>query len=107
MHKVQYLPNMQLCNLFIGVDCGDPPELENGRISNLSMATVYNSIAFYECIDGYHFQNDNTSRMCLLSGNWSDESIQCGECYVPTNSCDKPIGKPPCTHTKYVNCLHT
>ena len=64
-----------------GVDCSAPPELENGRISNLSTNTMYNSIASYECTDGYHFHNDNTSRTCLSSGNWSEENILCGESY--------------------------
>ena len=57
-----------------GLDCGHPPELENGRISNLS-----NSTASYECNDGYYFHNNDTSRTCLSSGNWSDENILCSE----------------------------
>ena len=71
-----------------GVDCGAPPELE---ISNPSMTTTYNSTDSYECIDGYHFQNDYTLRTCLSSGNWSEENMLCGEChsiilYVITHS---------------------
>ena len=64
-----------------GLDCGNPPELENGRISNLSITTMYNSTVSYECKDGYYFHNNDTSRTCLSSGNWSDENILCSECH--------------------------
>jgi hypothetical protein len=61
------------------LDCGLPPELENGRMSNLSITTTYNSTVTYECKDGYYFHNNDTSRTCLSSGNWSDENILCKE----------------------------
>ncbi|CAI8045234.1 Tyrosine-protein kinase transforming protein SEA [Geodia barretti] len=71
---------MLSCKLFLtdtGLDCGLPPELENGRMSNLSITTTYNSTVTYECKDGYYFHNNDTSRTCLSSGNWSDENILC------------------------------
>ncbi|CAI7999234.1 hypothetical protein GBAR_LOCUS2661 [Geodia barretti] len=61
------------------VDCGYPPEIENGGISNLSITTPYNSTISYECNDSHHFHNNDTSRTCLSSGNWSDENIFCKE----------------------------
>ena len=75
---------MLSCKLFLtdtGLDCGLPPELENGRMSNLSITTTYHSTVTYECKDGYYFHNNDTSRTCLSSGNWSDENILCSECH--------------------------
>ena len=53
------------------VECGDPPELSNGRISHLNETFVT-----YDCDDGYFFQEGlSTSRTCLENGNWTKENI--------------------------------
>ena len=66
-----------------GVDCGGPPELRNGRISNTSsMTTTYNSTVKYECDDGFEFIGAiDMSRTCLASGNWSNGEFMCSELY--------------------------
>ena len=58
-------------------ECGDPPELQNGRISHLNETFV-----LYDCIDGYQFQEGigyGTSRTCLTNGIWTNENIFCSE----------------------------
>ena len=59
------------------VDCGNPPELQNGEV--LMNTTTENSVVTYECINGYRFHENITSRTCLASGNWSQENISCSE----------------------------
>ena len=55
------------------VECGDPPELSNGRVSHLNETFVT-----YDCDDGYFFQEGlSTSRTCLENGNWTKENIIC------------------------------
>ena len=63
------------------MDCGGPPELRNGRISNTSsMTTTYNSTVKYECDDGFEFDGAiDMSRTCLASGNWSNGEFMCSE----------------------------
>ena len=62
------------------MDCGDPPELGNGSISNTSMNTTYNSTVTYECDDGFEFIGAiDMSRTCLASANWSNGVFMCGE----------------------------
>ncbi|CAI8047957.1 Tyrosine-protein kinase transforming protein SEA [Geodia barretti] len=60
-----------LCN----VDCGNPPELQNGEVS--MNTTTENSVVTYKCINGYHFHENITSRTCLASGNWTEGNISC------------------------------
>ena len=63
------------------MDCGGPPELRNGRISDTSsMTTTYNSTVKYECDDGFEFDGAiDMSRTCLASGNWSNGEFMCSE----------------------------
>ena len=69
------------------VDCGDPPEVENGEIISISTRTTVDSVVTYKCSDGYQFQEGyNMSRTCLASGNWSEENILCSE-FVRTCLC--------------------
>ena len=60
------------------MDCGGPPELRNGRISNTS--STYNFTVTYECDDGFEFGGAiDMSRTCLASGNWSNGEFMCSE----------------------------
>ena len=60
------------------MDCGGPPELRNGRISNTS--STYNFTVTYECDDGFEFDGAiDMSRTCLASGNWSNGEFMCSE----------------------------
>ena len=60
------------------VDCGNPPEEENGEIISMSMRTTVDSVVTYKCSDDYQFQEgNNMSRTCLASRNWSEENILC------------------------------
>ena len=57
-----------------GVDCGGPPELRNGSISNTSMNTTLNSTVTYECDDGFEFIGAiDMSRTCLASHTLTHE----------------------------------
>jgi hypothetical protein len=67
-------------------ECGNPPELQNGRISHLNETFV-----LYDCIDGYQFQEGieyGTSRTCLTKGIWTNENIIC-------ITSDAECGDPP------------
>ena len=61
------------------VDCGVPPPLDNGRLSETSPAnTTAGSNVTYVCDDGYEFEEGSAiSRTCLESGDWSNEDITC------------------------------
>ena len=59
------------------VDCGNPPELQNGEV--LMNTTTENSVVTYKCINGYRFHENITSRTCLASGNWTEGNISCSE----------------------------
>ena len=75
--------------MIVGVDCGDPPEVLNGRFSSVSTATIQNNtVVTYECLEGFQFVEGSghaTLRTCLDSGIWSEESILCSKLmfYVP------------------------
>ena len=75
--------------MVVGVECGDSPEVLNGRISSVPTATIQNNaVVTYECLEGFQFVEGNghaTSITCLGSGNWSEESVLCSKLmfYVP------------------------
>jgi hypothetical protein len=69
------------------VDCGNPPELQNGKVLSITMnTTTKNSVVIYECINGYRLHENITSRTCLASGNWSQENISCIK--IDENNCE-------------------
>ena len=57
------------------VDCGQPPSLQNGQFT-LSTGTIGGSRATYTCFRGYRLVG-STTRTCLITGQWSQESISC------------------------------
>ena len=76
--------SLSMCTVhyFTG-DCGDPPDVENGFISHISITNI--TTLTYECTDGF-FQEGveyNTFRTCLSSSDWSEEIISCSK----LNSC--------------------
>ena len=66
------------------VDCGPPPELDNGNVTFSS--TLVDSVATYECDEDYFFDDDGTktTRTCLDSGEWSNEDLLCSEFALET-----------------------
>ena len=63
------------------MDCGDPPELENGELTETPPTrTTVGSTVTYVCDDGYVFDEcSEMSRTCLETGDWSNEVIECSE----------------------------
>ena len=61
------------------VDCGVPPTLDNGRLTETPPAsTNLGSTVTYVCDDGYKFEEGSPmSRTCLETGEWSNEDIKC------------------------------
>ena len=58
-----------------GVDCGDPPSIENGDVS---FNTTYNgSTAVYTCNSPYELLGIGL-RTCQIDGNW-EYTPTCGE----------------------------
>ena len=57
------------------VDCGTPPDLDNGTPD--FSATVLGAIATYTCDEGYRLATTVNQRICMKSGGWSEEDIQC------------------------------
>lgn len=57
------------------VDCGTPPGIENGSPNFTS--TVVGAVATYRCDDGYRLATPRNQMICLESGAWSNETIQC------------------------------
>ena len=63
------------------MDCGDPPTLDNGRLTVSPPASIIlGSVVTYECNDGFVFAEDSAmTRECLNTGDWSNEDIRCGK----------------------------
>ena len=61
------------------MDCGVPPTLDNGRLTETPPAsTTLGSVVTYVCDDGYEFEEGSPmSRTCLETGEWSNEDINC------------------------------
>ena len=56
------------------VDCGSLPAPDNGVIT--INTSIFRSTATYSCDVGYQL-NENASRICLASGNWSGSQPSC------------------------------
>ena len=64
-----------VCLQSVVVDCGvllGPPD----GVVNLSNGTTFGSMATYSCNSGYRLDG-NTTRICLSSGEWSDNEPIC------------------------------
>jgi hypothetical protein len=64
------------------VDCSTPPLLLNGDniILHEPFNTTYGSIVTYRCnslLDYVFSETSSDNHTCLLSGDWSDETITC------------------------------
>ncbi|XP_021968417.1 sushi, von Willebrand factor type A, EGF and pentraxin domain-containing protein 1 isoform X1 [Folsomia candida] len=60
------------------VDCGDLPEIANGKKSCTSNTTVFGSAVIYECLNGYTLIG-NSRRLCLENSTWSGSEPYCRE----------------------------
>ena len=70
------------------MDCGDPPALDNGRLTETPpTSTTAGSTVTYECNDGYVFEEGSgaMSRTCLETGEWSSEDIKCDLQLIDSN----------------------
>lgn len=61
--------------LFSVVDCGNLESPDNGTV-DLSEGTTFGSTAFYSCDEIFELVG-NSTRVCLSSGVWSNESPVC------------------------------
>ena len=60
------------------MDCGPPPELDNGNVTFDS--TLFDSVATYECDEDYFFDDrTKTTRTCDENGDWSNADLLCSE----------------------------
>ena len=60
------------------MDCGVPPPLDNGKLTETTPTTTVGSNVTYECNDDYEFEEGSAmSRTCLKLGEWSNEDIKC------------------------------
>ena len=53
----------------VGTDCGQPPSIANGMITNIT-STKVNGVTFYRCVSGYQLEGTNNQLMCDTSGDW-------------------------------------
>ncbi len=65
-----------LCFFQSGVECGDPGDLENGRVYKLNQTNVYNSIVEYHCFPNYSLKG-RFSRKCTADGTWEGDTPKC------------------------------
>ena len=68
----QWSGNLPSCVL---IDCGDPGEPQNGRVS-LSSGTTLGSRATFVCNTGYE-SSSSRSRVCQSDGSWSGSVATC------------------------------
>ncbi|XP_008192271.2 sushi, von Willebrand factor type A, EGF and pentraxin domain-containing protein 1 [Tribolium castaneum] len=58
------------------VDCGNPENIQNGKVTLTSNATYYGALALYSC--DKNFELDGVSRrLCLENGTWSSDAPTC------------------------------
>jgi len=58
------------------IDCGAPPNTDNGRYELLNRTTTYGSLVEYSCREDYWL--DGTERqMCTREGKWSADTPAC------------------------------
>ncbi|XP_074034332.1 CUB and Sushi multiple domains furrowed [Leptinotarsa decemlineata] len=72
------------------VDCGSPPNIDNGRYALINDTTSVGSIAEYTCAPDYWMNGQRTLR-CNREGKWSSDApscelITCEEPEVPAGS---------------------
>ena len=57
------------------VECGTPPDLDNGIVQ--ASSTVFGGVANYMCNTGYRLESNDSQRICMGNGKWSNEDIEC------------------------------
>ena len=58
------------------IDCGAPPNTDNGRYELFNRTTTYGSLVEYSCREDYWL--DGTERqMCTREGKWSADTPAC------------------------------
>ena len=76
-------PNVVESHIFVSslisvVNCGPPPTLDNGRLTETPTNTTAGSTIMYVCDNGYVFEEGSAMfRTCLETGEWSNEYIKC------------------------------
>lgn len=65
-----------ICWSSTDVDCRNPENVENGKVTLASNATYYGALALYAC--DKNFELDGVSRrLCLENGTWSSDTPAC------------------------------
>ncbi|XP_049819209.1 sushi, von Willebrand factor type A, EGF and pentraxin domain-containing protein 1 [Aethina tumida] len=72
------------------VDCGAPPNIDNGRYDLINGSTTVDSIVQYTCSEDYWLEGDKVQK-CTREGKWSSDApscelITCDEPDVPSGS---------------------
>lgn len=75
-NSMSLLPN-------VVVDCGMPPQLENGSVA--VTGTTLGSLATFTCDRGYSLTGEQV-HACLADGNWSEEVPRCKKAPPPTHT---------------------
>lgn len=60
------------------MDCGAPPNTDNGRYALLNATTTYGSLVEYTCSDDYWLDGQRLQH-CTREGKWSADTPSC-EC---------------------------
>lgn len=60
------------------VDCGAPPNIDNGRYQLSNGTTVYGSLVEYQCGEDYWLDGQRIQQ-CTREGKWSGDAPSC-EC---------------------------
>lgn len=58
------------------VDCGAPPNIDNGQYSLLNDSTTFGSIVEYTCSDDYWLEGQK-KQICTREGKWSADAPSC------------------------------
>lgn len=76
------------------VQCEDPPQISNGQVSMSHNASVFGSVAEYECSEGFVLQGPRRIA-CLASGLWDKSPPLCQPEERPTTTTTTTTAPPP------------
>ncbi|KAG8224127.1 hypothetical protein J437_LFUL001821, partial [Ladona fulva] len=78
------------------VDCGSPPQIQNGRFRLLNGTTTAESMVEYDCDEDYWLSREDNIQICTRDGKWSGSTPSC-ECefyscsiFVLVITCETP-----------------
>ena len=59
------------------VDCGSLEDPDNGQVEFSNTSTTFGSTANYTCNLGYRLLDENSTRTCEASGDWTGDPPSC------------------------------